>query len=279
MRFESDRRGLVHQSLTGHLPLSILLFDGCAFAEVTSVNYSDQRPPVEGGGRLNPYGPLTAGVIGVVLFLGLFSSIAAARTVHRTARTHLRLSATRTAQGTITIKGVFTSPDQHCLSGRRFRLYSRHGYWLLFGTVLAYGGPGGGGLAGSDPFGADGFGPGLNDHLDHMHPVSTFGHSPSIWRAVWPGGAKVTVTQSGSPQHPSDPNMPFKYTSTVAAATGLIIYTFSHGGLGNGPNATSFPGHRIWKTTYRQGKDRVVLRCRPSGHVEHRIPVSQLSSP
>lgn len=220
------------------------------------------------------HGPFAASVIGAVCLFGILGSTATARTV--SAPTYLKLSATRAGDGTITAKGVFTSPNRHCLSANRFKLYQFQGnshlpfHYTIAGGVLAYGEP-----AFGEPFGNNGYGNTSSFGEGWLHPASPFARSPMTWEAVWPGGAEVSVTQQGTPEAPHNPSLPFKYSSTVVAAAGLIL---SSDGLGNGSDATSHPGHRMWKTTYRQGKHRIVLECKPSGHVEQRSTVTELGS-
>jgi hypothetical protein len=190
-------------------------------------------------GRIGRHALRVSSVLGLVV-AALFVPPAAAKRIHRTAPTHIALSATRSADGTITAQAKLTSPDPHCLVKDRVKKLS-DGYYHVFGAALFYGGPWGLG-----PYGADGTGE--PPDLGWLAPVSSGGRSPWLWKATWPGDAEVRVEN----QNPNS-TQPFKYVSTVGASSAVGL----GGSIENGNN----PLNPVYKAKYNQGGNRIIVRC------------------
>jgi hypothetical protein len=179
--------------------------------------------------------------VGVVAVLTLaFAASSNAERIYKSVPTYLALSATRAADGTITAKAVFTSPNPHCLSADRWKKLS-DGHYHDVGGGLEYGGPWGG-----NPMGADGY---AQPSGGWLSPVSPAGKSPFVWQAIYPGSMTVEVhdeRRAGSEEARD-------YESTVAAASGIAFG-------GNAP--PNFKGKTYYKYTYSQGGNRIILKCR-----------------
>jgi hypothetical protein len=185
-----------------------------------------------------------------LVFAALFVPPAAAKRIHKTAPTHITLSATRSADGTITAQAKLTSPDPHCLVKDRVKKLS-DGYYHAIGAALLYGGPWSLG-----PYGADGLGE--PPDLGWLAPVSSGGRSPWLWKGTWPGDAEVRVEN----QNPNS-TQPFKYVSTVGASSAVVL----SGSIGKGID----PG-RVYKAKYNQGGNRIIVKCRPGKRTVKTFP-------
>lgn len=176
-------------------------------------------------------------------------SAAQARTIHKTVGTQVKFSATKTADGTITARATFISSDGHCLSAKRFGGPSGR----YAGSALEYGGPSSNGF----PFGEDGVG--YPPHYGWLFPASPAGHSPYVFQAVWPGSTVVPVDNE------LNHNLPGRYSSTVGAASAVSVSgaTMDRNAEGRRTRETLF-----WKTSYRKGGDRIVLKCLRSTDAE-----------
>lgn len=169
-------------------------------------------------------------------------SSAQARTIHKTVPTKVKFSAAKAADGTITARVVFTSADGHCLAAKRFG--GPPGRYA--GSVLEYGGPSPNGF----PFGEDGLA--SPPQYGWLFPIPPAGHSPYVFQAVWSGSIEVRV------ENQFNHNLPSRYPSTIGAASGVFVdgATMDRNAEGQRTRETLF-----WKTSYRQGGNRIVLKC------------------
>jgi hypothetical protein len=175
---------------------------------------------------------------GVMLLTLAFAAPSNAKRIYKTIPTHVAISATRTADGTVTVKAVFTSSDPHCLSADRWRKLS-DGYSHEVGGGLEYGGPWNG-----YPIGADGY---ATPSGGWLSPISPAAKSPFVWQAIYPG--KLTVKVHDERDEAGEAR---NYTTTVAAASGIAV----------GASApANFKGKTYYKYAYNQGGNRVILKC------------------
>jgi hypothetical protein len=157
------------------------------------------------------------------------ASPAQAKTSTKIAATKVEFSIARAADGTVTVKATFTSSNPHCLSRDRWKQYPSGEYKEgapEFGLYY-------GGVAWADPPGRFGA---------QLAPVSPFGRSPLVWRAIWPGSAGVIVEN-----HAGKTEAERSYRSTVSEAIGVD----------GGANTMAF------EDRYKISDDKVLLKCRP----------------
>jgi hypothetical protein len=116
------------------------------------------------------------------LFALVAGATADAKTIYKSAPTGQERFVNRAGDGTITLEGRYTSPNPHCLEKKRWKTLSDGNYHEGFDAYPVFGGkigtaPNGGWLA----------------------PVSPFGRSPLVWKAVWPGTAYSYLGSGGQP--------------------------------------------------------------------------------
>ena len=185
--------------------------------------------------------------VGIVALLALaFAAPSSAKRIYKSVPTHVTYSATRAADGTVTSKIIFTSPNPRCLSADRWtKIKAWPGKFVDGFAALEYGGPwarqGRSHLSGSDGTGS----PALNSGWSV--PISPAGKSPFVVQAIWPGSLPTTVINGLLPLE--DPN--YKYTSTVAAASGVAVFSYA-------PPSKRYP---YYKYAYNQGGNRIILKC------------------
>lgn len=165
---------------------------------------------------------LSAAFILVGLLALVFAASSNAKTIRKSALTNIKFSLTRAADGTITAEGTYTSPNPHCLDARRWKKLNNGEYDNPPGFGLYYGGH-------------------ASAWAGSLAPISPFGRSPLLWKAVWPGSRTV----HGEVGLKSE-SQPFQYfTSTVSAAIGPV----------GGGVAVAF------RIIYKRGKDKIELNC------------------
>ncbi len=178
--------------------------------------------------------------VGIVALLALvFAAPSSAKRIYKSVPTHVAFSATRAADGTVTAKVLFTSPNPKCLSADRWKKTS-DGYshdaeaWLHYPTA--------------SPSDTEDYAEPNNGLIG---PVSPAGHSPYVFQVIWPGSMVVKV-------HASPINAPYyTYTSTVSAAINVAVYGYAP------------PSHlkSYYEYAYNQGGNRIILKCQttPNG--------------
>jgi hypothetical protein len=172
--------------------------------------------------------PVAIGAMALVCALAA-ASTGLARTVHRSAPTDARRTVVARADGGVTLIGIYTSPNPHCLEARRWKRLSDGYYHDGFQSYLVF--PSGG--TANPP------------RLGFLSPVSPFGRSPFVWRASWPGSTVVNVDEHNG-KHVKE---------TVADATGVrFYYEIPVSGAPGLPKNGYF-------TTYRAHGRRIKLRC------------------
>jgi hypothetical protein len=183
---------------------------------------------------------LAVGVVGLLALV--FAAPSSAKRIYKSVPTHITSSLTRAADGTVTAKVIFTSPNPRCLSADRWKKL-RSGYSHDVGGGLYYG----------DIYANTA--PNINGAPDNngwLSPISPAGHSPYVWQAIWPGSLPVKVHV----EHPGE--APYDYPSTVAAASGAFVFGYASPGAWGGP---------YYKYAYNQGGNRIILKCQttPNG--------------
>ena len=158
--------------------------------------------------------------------------------------TSVSFSATKGADGAVTVKASFRSPEPRCLSNKRFLAKKFHGLPDAAGARLLFGGSYGG-EHGSGAFGFEGEGPPPSSGL--LSPASQPEKSPYVWEATWPGETPVTVTNFFDPSHPRH------YETTVGAASGVRA--------GATARASVSQGLPYYKTTYNRGGTHYIVKC------------------
>lgn len=188
------------------------------------------------------FAALAVGVVGLLALV--FAAPSSAKRIYKSVPTHATYSMTRTADGTVTAKVLFTSPNPRCLSADRWnKRRIRGGYSHDVGGGLYYGGDIRANTA-----------PNINGAPDNngwLSPISPAGHSPYVWQAIWPGSLAVKVHV----EHPGVDN--YNYASTVSAASGGVVYGYAPPG----------PVGTYYKYAYNQGGNRIILKCQatPNG--------------
>lgn len=193
---------------------------------------------------------LAATSTGVMVLALAFVAPSSAKRIYKSVPTHLALSATRAADGTVTATGVYTSPNPRCLSAKRFqKLHKGTVYYNSIGAGLGYGGPWSSANT-NLPIGADGFGdfPGSSPLPGWLWPVSPFGQSPLVWQSIAPGNALVKNIEDHS-----GPTIE-RYDSTVAAASGVDL-------AGDAPSGDPRNVRGPFISSYHQGGNRIILKC------------------
>ena len=158
--------------------------------------------------------------------------------------TSVSFSATKGADGAVTVKASFRSPEPRCLSSKRFLQKKFHGLPDAAGAYLLFGGSYGG-EHGSGAFGFEGEGPPPSSGL--LSPAGPPEKSPYVWEATWPGDTPVTVTNFNDPSHPRH------YETTVGAASGVRAGAIARASAGQG-----LP---YFKTTYNRGGKHYIVKC------------------
>lgn len=195
---------------------------------------------------------LAAGVGLAILLACMMSASAMARPkIYKSVPTHVSFSATKAADGTITVEAIFTSPNPRCLEGKRFLQKRADGnYWVAGGTLYF-----GGAFTApnffnpqeviSEPFGFEGSAPPPNRGL--LAPVSAAGKSPYVWQAIWPGSTELATTNF------YDKSLPRHYEIPVGAASGVSLGAIARASKGQG-----LPYYKV--AFSRHGK-RIILKC------------------
>jgi hypothetical protein len=188
---------------------------------------------------------LAATSTGVMVLALAFAAPSSAKRIYKSVPTHATYSMTRAADGTVTAKVLFTSPNPRCLSADRWnKRRVRGGYSHDVGGGLYYG----------DIYANTA--PNINGAPDNngwLSPISPAGHSPYVWQAIWPGSLAVKVHV----EHPGTGVAPYNYASTVSAASGGAV-------LGYAPPG---PSGNYYKYAYNEGGNRIILKCQttPNG--------------
>jgi hypothetical protein len=158
--------------------------------------------------------------------------------------TRVFFSASKGADGAVTVKASFRSPEPRCLSAKRFLQKKYHGLPDAAGAYLLFGGQFSG-EHGSGTFGFEGEGAPPSSGL--LSPVSPPEGSPYVWEATWPGDTPVTVTNFYDPSHSRH------YETTVAAASGVRAGALARASAGQGLS--------YYKTTYNKGGKHYIVKC------------------
>jgi hypothetical protein len=167
------------------------------------------------------------GIAAATLLALANASPGSAKTIHKSAPTGQERSVNRSADGTITLEGRYTSPNRHCLEAKRWTKLSDGNYHNGFDAVLIFSD----GIEGASP--PDG---------GWLLPVSPAGRSPYVWKAVWPGSALVTVrTKAGYIKEP------------VSAATSLKFYYWLPSSIGS--------SRAPYETSYKEHGNTIELTC------------------
>jgi hypothetical protein len=188
------------------------------------------------------------GLIGVVALL--LPPTGDAKVIEKVAPVRVSYKATKDASGTVTVELGFTSPNPKCISAVR----AGHGPNSIRASIpgLFYGGP-------NRLYGAVGFdGVAVPPDEGLLAPFSTPGHSPWIWRAVWPGSAATAVEVPNIGGGAYNQELPKHYSSTVSAATGIKAEFVLRSAF----------------FEYKQGKNLVSLSCGKVYMVAKAIPFS-----
>lgn len=173
-----------------------------------------------------------------VSLLGLAVPGIAMAALHRSAGTHYVLSVSRSASGTITAKGQFTSSNPHCLEAARFKPYLlRDGRYHLFdSSVLFFDGE-------TSPYTREAQAHIAESPQPNLKPVSSAARSPYLWNAVMAPDAQVKVGR----------NTDSERSALVSEATGIALF---------GPT-TPADNNQPYKVRYRESGQEVVLTCAP----------------
>jgi hypothetical protein len=154
---------------------------------------------------------------------------AEAQVVHKSAPTEVERRVTRAADGTVTLEGIYTSPDPHCLEARRWKRLSdgnfHEGFDAVLGFSIGHASPPNGG---------------------YLRPVSPAGRSPFRWRAVWAGTTLVWVEKSPGLGPPRFVRAP------ISEATELKFYYWL---------PASREGGSVYITSYKRNGNLVKLTC------------------
>jgi hypothetical protein len=151
-----------------------------------------------------------------------FAPPVGAKRIIKRFRVKSAVSVNRATDGTISVRVVFTTRNPVCFSKKIIKR-ERDGFFHIVSGALYY----------AD---ADGYG-GPPDH-GLLSPVSRPSRTRWIWEAVWPGDAPVFPETH-------NPDLPYPYRTTVAAASELAL-------LGNPPGG---------KIKYRRRGTKVRLLC------------------
>jgi hypothetical protein len=181
---------------------------------------------------------------------GDLGSASARQTIHRTVGTFASSSATRSADGTVTARIAFTSPNPRCLSAKRWEggntklKHLPHGESEYVHATLVFGGPYRYGKY-DHPYGAEGAGDTQNE--GYFHAASPSERSPYIWEYKAPGSEALPVYTPGATN--AVPRL-------VSEASAINI-------IPSAPGTLILPGpeKRYWETTYDEGSDHIILRC------------------
>ena len=160
----------------------------------------------------------------------VFATPSGAKTIVKIAQTKLTFSIVRSADGTVTAKATYTSPEPRCLSSDRWKQYPSGEYKESapeFGFYY-------GGSSWAEAPGPPGIGA-------QLAPISPLGRSPLVWQKTWPGSASVVVEN-----HRAKTEAERSYRSTVAAALGI------DGGASTGS----------FEDKYKSGENKILLKCR-----------------
>jgi guanyl-specific ribonuclease Sa len=181
---------------------------------------------------------------------GDLGSASARSTINRTVGTFASSSATRSADGTVTARVAFTSPNPRCLSAERWEggntksKHLPHGESEYVHATLAFGGPFHYGKY-DHPYGAEGEGDTLDE--GYFHSASPSERSPYIWEYTASGSEALPVYPPGA-THP--------IRKLVSEASAINI-------LPSAPGTLILPGpeKRYWETSYNEGSNHIILRC------------------
>ncbi len=190
------------------------------------------------------FAALAVGVVGLLALV--FAAPSSAKRIYKSVPTYVTFSANRVADGTVTAKAIFTSPNPRCLSADRWKKLS-DGYYHVTGAALYY-------RDLLDPNFISGTA--LPTNNGWLSPISPAGHSPYVWQVIWPGSLPVKVHVEGI--HAGE--APHNYTSTVAAAAGMTV----------GGYAPQSPRYSYYKYTYNQGGNRIILKCGTTPNGSHK---------
>jgi hypothetical protein len=170
---------------------------------------------------------LSTALVLVGLFALAFAASASAKGITKVASTNITLSVKKAANGTVTARATYTSPNPRCLGAKRWKKQSDGVFegapeFALYYGESDYARPPGG---------------------TELTPNSSFGRSPFVWQAVWPGSAKVVVERG----HAKTEAEAF-YNSTVGAAIGID----------GGASTPAF------EDVYTSGGNKIHLKCLPT---------------
>lgn len=168
------------------------------------------------------------GVAAASLLALASASPGSAKTIHKSAPTGQERSVNRSADGTITLEGRYTSPNPHCLEKKRWKTLSDGYYHEGFDAYPVFGGK-----IGTAPNGG------------YLVPVSPFERSPLVWKAVWPGAGYSYLGSGGQPDEK-------KLISEADVVK--LFYWIPHSGT------PSFP-KKAYYTTYRDHGNTIKLTC------------------
>ncbi len=171
--------------------------------------------------------------------------------------TSVSFSASKGADGAVTVKASFRSPEPRCLSNKRFLAKKFHGLPAAAGAHLLFGGPYGG-EHGSGAFGFEGEAQPPSYGL--LAQTSQSEESPYVWEATWPGDTPLTVTNFFDPSHPRH------YETTVGAASGVRAGAIAR--------ASASQGLPYYKTTYNKGGKHYIVKCSVLKKTEERQELS-----
>lgn len=197
---------------------------------------------------------LAAGVGLAILLACMMAASAMARPkIYKSVPTHVSFSATKAADGTITVEAIFTSPNPRCLEGKRFLQKRADANSWVAGGALLFGGP----FTAEDPLTKAKFSEpfGFEGTVSQIYmpdkgllaPVSAAGKSPYVWQAIWPGDSSLFMT------NPYDKSLPWHYQAPVAAASAVLLAAVARASGGQG-----LPYYKV--AFSRHGK-RIILKC------------------
>jgi hypothetical protein len=186
----------------------------------------------------------------VLLVVGGSDADAANRTIHKTVGTFASSSATRSADGTVTARVAFTSPNPRCLSAKRWEggntklKHLPHGESEYVVAGFSFGGPFHEGTH-NYPYGAEGGGDTENEGF--FHAASPPEQSPYIWEYKARGDEIVRAYIPGAVN-------PVRRLVSEASAINIIP---------RAPGTLILPGpeKRYWETSYNEGSNHIILRC------------------
>jgi hypothetical protein len=172
------------------------------------------------------------------LLLGLAVPGIATAALHRSAGTFYVLSASRSASGTITAQGRFTSSNPHCLEGARFKPYLlRDGRYHLFdSSVLFFDGE-------TTPYSREAQTHIAESPQPNLKPISPAARSPFLWNSVALADAQVKVGR----------NTDSERSALVSEATGIALF---------GPTSPA-DNNQPYRVRYRESGQEIVLTCAP----------------